>query len=501
MSAIGRVRRSCCAGSSASSTAAMTRPAWPCQDDRRIETRARGREPSRAGGPSATRALASPALATADGSTARWPSPRPASATPGGPLTAASPRPTRIPHADTDGRVRIVLNGIIENHLELRERAGRGRREFTSETDAEVVAHLIAHHYEGDLARRGAAALAAAAADTTRSSRCAPTSPTCWSAPAASARSWSGWARVGTSSRRRSRRSCAHTRTVSMCWATARSWCSRPTEAELSSIVDGSAAAPCAHTVDWDEDVAREGRLRDVHAQGDPRAGLAARGHARGMARPRRLALAGRAASLDERSCAGISRVIIVACGTSYHAGLRGRIRARALGAHSGRGRGRLGVPLPRSAARPRMLVHRHHTVGRDRRHARGDAPRARPAAPRSWRSRTCSAARPHAKPTACCSPAPASRSGSPRPRPSSPRCVALYAFALRLGRAARHAHRGPAGELDRRAGDCCPARIDAVVTSVGRRGAAARRAPRELQPVLPLPRPAPACRSRSRAR
>ena len=56
------------------------------------------------------------------------------------------------PHADAAGRVWIVLNGIIENHLELRRRLSRDMIECSSETDAEVVAHLIALHYDGDLA-------------------------------------------------------------------------------------------------------------------------------------------------------------------------------------------------------------------------------------------------------------------------------------------------------------------------------------------------------------
>src|ERR671922_1939431 len=55
------------------------------------------------------------------------------------------------PHWDTSGRVHIVLNGIVENWTELRERLRAEGAEFTSETDAEVVAHLIAHHLNGDL--------------------------------------------------------------------------------------------------------------------------------------------------------------------------------------------------------------------------------------------------------------------------------------------------------------------------------------------------------------
>jgi glucosamine--fructose-6-phosphate aminotransferase (isomerizing) len=55
------------------------------------------------------------------------------------------------PHWDTSERVHIVLNGIVENWTELRDRLGEAGAEFTSETDAEVVAHLVAHHFDGDL--------------------------------------------------------------------------------------------------------------------------------------------------------------------------------------------------------------------------------------------------------------------------------------------------------------------------------------------------------------
>jgi glucosamine--fructose-6-phosphate aminotransferase (isomerizing) len=64
------------------------------------------------------------------------------------------------PHYDTAGRIHIVLNGIVENHVELRERLVAAGAEFTSETDAEVVAHLIAHHGEGDLVEAVRAAYA-----------------------------------------------------------------------------------------------------------------------------------------------------------------------------------------------------------------------------------------------------------------------------------------------------------------------------------------------------
>ena len=55
------------------------------------------------------------------------------------------------PHFDTEERIHIVLNGIVENFTTLRDRLTAEGARFTSETDAEVVAHLIASHYDGDL--------------------------------------------------------------------------------------------------------------------------------------------------------------------------------------------------------------------------------------------------------------------------------------------------------------------------------------------------------------
>src|SRR5215213_5431031 len=47
------------------------------------------------------------------------------------------------PHFDTSDRVHVVVNGIVENHVALKVRLGDMGAEFTSETDAEVIAHLI----------------------------------------------------------------------------------------------------------------------------------------------------------------------------------------------------------------------------------------------------------------------------------------------------------------------------------------------------------------------
>jgi glucosamine--fructose-6-phosphate aminotransferase (isomerizing) len=50
-----------------------------------------------------------------------------------------------------DGHLAIVLNGIVENYRELKQTLKAAGHGFSSETDAETVAHLIEGHYEGDL--------------------------------------------------------------------------------------------------------------------------------------------------------------------------------------------------------------------------------------------------------------------------------------------------------------------------------------------------------------
>ena len=55
------------------------------------------------------------------------------------------------PHTDCSERFAIVLNGIVENYLSLRAQLTEEGHTFTSETDAEVVAHLIERAYDGSL--------------------------------------------------------------------------------------------------------------------------------------------------------------------------------------------------------------------------------------------------------------------------------------------------------------------------------------------------------------
>ena len=64
------------------------------------------------------------------------------------------------PHLDCRGRVAVIHNGIIENHAQLRAALTAKGHTFASDTDTEVVAHLIEDHYHGDLAAAVRAVLA-----------------------------------------------------------------------------------------------------------------------------------------------------------------------------------------------------------------------------------------------------------------------------------------------------------------------------------------------------
>ena len=54
------------------------------------------------------------------------------------------------PHADFSGRLVVVQNGIVENFRQLRAELEAEGIEFHSETDTEVIAHLVGLHYSGD---------------------------------------------------------------------------------------------------------------------------------------------------------------------------------------------------------------------------------------------------------------------------------------------------------------------------------------------------------------
>jgi len=75
-------------------------------------------------------------------------------ATHGAPTT-----PNAHPHLDRSGRIAVIHNGIIENAAVIRKALEKRGHVFKSETDTEVLAHLIGAYYEGNLEQAVAGAL------------------------------------------------------------------------------------------------------------------------------------------------------------------------------------------------------------------------------------------------------------------------------------------------------------------------------------------------------
>jgi glucosamine--fructose-6-phosphate aminotransferase (isomerizing) len=225
------------------------------------------------------------------------------------------------PHVSADGSVIVVMNGIIENYLQLRAELQDLGVVFRSETDTEVVPNLIAREYRGDLAAAVAEVLprlaghfAFVAAHVDEPGRLVASRREC---PLV----------VGLGERERFIASAIpaflrETREVMLL-----------EDDEVVSLEAGShtlwrggveVADRASQPVDWDEDAAEKGgfetfMLKEIHEQpsalwdtiGDR---LSADGS---------VDLLG--LGLDDASLARVERIHIVACGTSYHAGLVGR--------------------------------------------------------------------------------------------------------------------------------------------------------------------------------
>ncbi|WP_217913406.1 glutamine--fructose-6-phosphate transaminase (isomerizing) [Miltoncostaea marina] len=225
------------------------------------------------------------------------------------------------PHSSADGAVMVVMNGIIENYLELRHELQDEGVVFASETDTEVIPHLIAREYDGDLASAVRAVLprlgghfAFVAAHVDEPGRLV-----------ASRRECPLVLGVGDGERFVASAIPAFLRetrdivvieddeVVAI-------------EADGLTIWDGAEIVTdrAVQRVDWDEDAAEKGgyetfMLKEIHEQ--PSALWDTIGD--------RLKPDGSVdlpeLGLDDAALARVERIHIVACGTSYHAGLVGR--------------------------------------------------------------------------------------------------------------------------------------------------------------------------------
>jgi glutamine---fructose-6-phosphate transaminase (isomerizing) len=226
------------------------------------------------------------------------------------------------PHFDNRDRIHVVVNGIVENYMTLKARLSAAGSRFTSETDAEVIAHLIAAHYAGDLAEavrlafaelEGHYAFVALSLDEPD-------------------------VLVG------ARKECpliigrgegeqfvasavpaflSHTRRVQYL-ENGELVVLRPDGVTILTA-DGVEVEREVEEVEWDQETAEKGgydtfMLKEIHEQADAVADTLFDRTARGDGVD-----LDEEGALDESILAGVGRIVIVACGTAYHAGLIGR--------------------------------------------------------------------------------------------------------------------------------------------------------------------------------
>ncbi len=227
------------------------------------------------------------------------------------------------PHTDCSGSLSVVHNGIIENYVELRERLKQTGHIFHSETDSEVLTHLIEHAYFGEAGHDLTKAVQLALHDVTGSYSIAVVSRE--HPDILVGARCAGPLIVGLGEDEQFLASdipaiLKHTRRVIIL-----------EEGEIVTLcpagvsivtVDGVVVQRTPQIIDWDAEVAEKGGyphfvLKEIYEQPEAltRALL-------GRVRDEQLHLR----ELQQMQQAGllnnIQRIVIVACGTSYHAGL-----------------------------------------------------------------------------------------------------------------------------------------------------------------------------------
>ncbi len=227
------------------------------------------------------------------------------------------------PHFDSDNRVHIVVNGIVENYMELKHELIEAGADFTSETDVEVIAHLISR----DLDEHGLV-------EAARRTYCRLRGHYSFVAVAADEPGLLVGARkecpliVGRGEGEQFLASgipafLAHTRRVQVLESD-ELVVVHADEVHIMNAAGEPLERPIV-TVEWNSEAAEKGgfetfMLKEIYEQADAVAETIADRTARldGVDLPD---LGG----VDDDLLRSLRRIVIVACGTSYHAGLIGR--------------------------------------------------------------------------------------------------------------------------------------------------------------------------------
>ena len=267
----------------------------------------------------------------------------------------------------------MVHNGIIENYVHLRRRLAEGGHEFHSDTDSEVIAHLVEEHYDGDLVEavrqaynelHGHFAFAVVHRDHPEeilaARRQCPLVVGVGDGETFMASAIPAFLR--------------ETRRVQYVMDD-EIVVARPGGATFLTGAGALIERP-VETVDWDDDAAeKQGyetfMLKEIHEQPDAIAETIGERLYHGE-----LQLDG--LNLSDEQITNLSRVVILACGTSYHAGLIGRYLLEEWARLPAEVRHRQRVALPPAGDRRPHAGGGDLTVGRDDRHAGGDEGGAR---------------------------------------------------------------------------------------------------------------------------
>jgi glucosamine--fructose-6-phosphate aminotransferase (isomerizing) len=226
------------------------------------------------------------------------------------------------PHFDNRDRIHVVVNGIVENYMALKDHLTAAGSVFTSETDAEVIAHLIAAHYSDDLAAavrlafgelEGHYAFVALSLD--EPDVLVGARKEC---PLIIGRG-DGEQFVASAvpaflSQTRRVQYLENGEIVVL----------RPDGVQILTAA-GEEVARDVQEVEWDLQTAEKGgyetfMLKEIHEQADAVADTIFDRSARGDSVD-----LDEEGALDESILAGVQRIVVVACGTAYHAGLIGR--------------------------------------------------------------------------------------------------------------------------------------------------------------------------------
>jgi glutamine---fructose-6-phosphate transaminase (isomerizing) len=227
------------------------------------------------------------------------------------------------PHFDTSNAVHVVVNGIVENYVALKRRLQDMGAVFTSETDAEVIAHLVAHHCaRGTLEEAVLAAFGELeghfAFVTMRLDEPETLVGVRKECPLVVGRgegeTFLASAIPAFLSETRTIQYIENDEIVVI----------TPDDVRFLGA-DGSEHERAIEQIDWDEETAEKGgyptfMLKEIHEQADAIADAVADRTAPGT----HVDLDD-VGALDENMLRGIDRILITGCGTAYHAGLMGR--------------------------------------------------------------------------------------------------------------------------------------------------------------------------------